>query len=668
MAPLVVSSTGATIKELERKLSIAKDEITALTQQINDEHIINGRERVECATLQKGTENLKRALAENVLFTETITQTLREARWDNDRFRREIGCLQSEICRMQSERVQTDKYISFIDQQLLERNRTIEELHGQISSIWDKVNATKSSEIASTHIQKCYNSQTTFLASLNMSVVAQIQALVTRFSHESSNKQEVEKQLSKARSHATKLNDETEKLRRHLQVSQKETKTLRNEVKKQSEAKKFLEHELKKSKQDANNASSKGHIVTEGQFQHIQDAITLCPEKAMGEVERLKSQIEEKEIRIQEQVMLQNKLEDSIAHQAEEHPLTSQKSSELQERLNSLGEGFRHDAGLSEAVDDLNQQVAKQMERVSELEARNEILEDECAQLRDDVLRHAKSSELLKQESFHYKGRSITNERDILDALGKNRAQLSCHIYDTILDVTKDINDVYDANDAVNTLDGFFAEVEGSIHLFWLQVNQDVVMFQHLIDSFKRLKPCPWYRDSLVEAQDMYEKTVCLRKAASSFRQDASRELQALASSKPNVLPFSVTMAERQTPLSGKIPTARLLLSYVLVTVVLWICNWMPFILRSFLVVFSCHFGYLWAARAQEARENNSRKYLESLCGDPVAGRMSAVSAREAHKQLLASSSAAPSKWDTRQVVMPAKNPESKNRGKKKKR
>ncbi|EWZ78537.1 hypothetical protein FOWG_17235 [Fusarium oxysporum f. sp. lycopersici MN25] len=501
-----------------------------------------------------------------------------------------------------------------------------------------------------------------------MSVTAQIEALVTRSSQESYVKQEVEKQLTKARWRATKLNEEKEKLRRHLQMSQKETKTLRNEVKKQIDAKEFLEHELKKSKQDANNAPSKGHIVTEGQFQHIQDAITLCPEKAMGEVERLKRQIDEKEIRIQEQVMPQNKLENSITNQGEEHPLTLQKSSELQERLNCLGEEFRRDAGLSEAVDGLKQQVAKKMERVSELEARNEILEDECAQLRDDVLQHATRSERLKQEAFYYKGRSITDERDILDALGKNRSQHSCHIYDTILDVTKDINDVYDANGAVDILEGFFVGVETRINLFLQKASNDAVMFQHLTDELKRLKPAPWYKDSLVEAKDMYEKTVGLRRTALSFRQDASRELQVLESSKPNVLPFPVTMAERQTSLSGKVPTARLLLSHVLVTVVLWICNWMPFILRSFLVVFACHFGYLWAARAQEARENNSRKYLESICGDPVAGQMSVVSARDAHKQFLASSSAAQSKWDTRQVVMPAKNPESKNRGKKKRR
>ncbi|EWZ78536.1 hypothetical protein FOWG_17234 [Fusarium oxysporum f. sp. lycopersici MN25] len=146
MAPLVVSSTGVTIKELQRKLSIATDEITDLTQQVNDERIINGRGE---------TENLKRALAENVLFTGAITQSFTEARWDNNRFQRENENLQSEICRMQSERVQTDKYISVINQQLLERNQTIEELHGQISSIWDKVNAMKSSEIASAQIQKC---------------------------------------------------------------------------------------------------------------------------------------------------------------------------------------------------------------------------------------------------------------------------------------------------------------------------------------------------------------------------------------------------------------------------------------------------------------------------------------------------------------------------------
>ncbi|KAG4278728.1 hypothetical protein FPRO04_13798 [Fusarium proliferatum] len=433
MAPLVVSSTGVTIKELQRKLSIATDEITDLTQQVNDERIINGRVRLEYAMLQGETENLKRALAENVLFTGAITQSFTEARWDNNRFQRENENLQSEICRMQSERVQTDKYITVINQQLLERNQTIEELHGQISSIWDKVNAMKSSEIASAQIQKCYKSHTAFLANFNMSVIAQIEALVTRSSQESYVKQEVEKQLTNARWRATKLNEEKEKLRRHLQMSQKETKTLRNEVKKQIDAKEFLEHELKKSKQDANNAPSKGHIVTEGQFQHIQDAITLCPEKAMGEVERLKRQIDEKEIIIQEQVMLQNKLENSITNQGEEHPLTLQKSSELQERLNCLGEEFRRDAGLSEAVDDLKQQVAKKMERVSELEARNEILEDECAQLRDDVLQHATRSERLKQEAFYYKGRSITDERDILDALGKNRSQLSCHIYDTML-------------------------------------------------------------------------------------------------------------------------------------------------------------------------------------------------------------------------------------------
>ncbi|KNB15825.1 hypothetical protein FOXG_21501 [Fusarium oxysporum f. sp. lycopersici 4287] len=155
MAPLVVSSTGVTIKELQRKLSIATDEITGLTQQINDERIINGRVRLEYAMLQGETENLKRALAENVLFTGAITQSFTEARWDNNRFQRENENLQSEICRMQSERVQTDKYISVINQQLLERNQTIEELHGQISSIWDKVNAMKSSEIASAQIQKC---------------------------------------------------------------------------------------------------------------------------------------------------------------------------------------------------------------------------------------------------------------------------------------------------------------------------------------------------------------------------------------------------------------------------------------------------------------------------------------------------------------------------------
>ncbi|KAK2670055.1 hypothetical protein RAB80_014192 [Fusarium oxysporum f. sp. vasinfectum] len=141
-------------------------------------------------------------------------------------------------------------------------------------------------------------------------------------------------------------------IQRDLEKSLWEIEMLK-EAKKQTEERESLDRGLRVPNKDAIKFTSEGHMASEEQSQHSQDAIDRAPAKAVKEMGRLEEQIRDKEAELQKQMKIHEGLTESIAAKEEDYRVALQKSEELQERID-----FPEDADLSQTVDGMRHQVA----------------------------------------------------------------------------------------------------------------------------------------------------------------------------------------------------------------------------------------------------------------------------------------------------------------------
>ncbi|RBR09929.1 uncharacterized protein FIESC28_09675 [Fusarium coffeatum] len=623
--PKIVSSTATTISDLGKELSAAKARVITLEQEVLSGRREIAQEASKQEALLQETKRLQHTISTMSLSIENLIQELQKSHREKSAIDFANRSMATDIHNTRMKMAEMDSQLRITIQQLtaassdsMKMRNHIMELQKSVSAAEGMANRARLSESELAQSLDHYKHQSASMASyitvLTSNYIPKLEEFAMKQPEESYTKRNVDAQLAEAKSQINVI-------KKDLRRSRKDAKNFRkqNWNGKARKAKPFPETRLGMVMKDTNRVVS-GEPMEQSEYIQV-DVSRAPPMEKIGEVTHPKMGANTEEEEGGESMKDSRKSENSIRNGENDCTSYVHIYKGLPSPTPLFEDKPQPGADFAETSDVECVQIAQQAERIRKLEAKNEGLENEIDKLRSNVCQITKDSEQLKQQVSYHQGQSFMEGYEILKALGRNRRQLVCHIFDGILRIITpdDIDEVPHANRTIATLEGFYASVGGRLTLYVQQADKDAVLFRELLDRMWELTPASFQVGGLVEPRDVFSKIIALRRIVQSLRKDAWRELAgqddhySMSFLRPNELLFPVP-TNGQPPRSQQAYVVRITFFLALISVTLWTCNWLPISFRPLLCLFMLRFGALWIERIEATMEDEGCKHLQSVC------------------------------------------------------